>query len=594
MVQHVGTVYAAATSVTLPTHQAGDLIVVAAVRYGNTTVPSLPAGYTSLLTSATTHGRRLGYKIAASSSETSGTWTNASTVVAAVYRGVTPGDAATSTTAAPGLTLSSAGESWAWLYHCYYPVYSPSGWTTRLDLPAADRRISDSAAPLASWAGESTGTDFSFALELIPPHTYVTATVGAATAAGTVPAVAAPHSATVAATVGAAGASGTAPAVVASRDWGDWRTYVWDADFIAAVESPQRIIGYRAEMIDSTGRSACDLPITSGSVDFDGESTEQWACSLTVVGGEWIPQGPSDPLDPRSGLRCRLWWRIKIGAQWLEVPIGTYWIEDPRISDDGPVAVIQLTGRDQLAIIRRSGYGSATVAVGGLTVPAAIARIMGVVAPATALRMDATSTVTLPDPYEVGARDPLEDIVGIAAQAGLIVYTDREGAVLVTAPPAPETIRANWQEGDDCPVVSLGRDIATSEMVNSVTVVSTSPDVQPSVSATAEDDDPSSPTYIGGVWGRRGITIRSDAVASMDGAAGLARTTLEGRRRPTESVEVQVPGRGDLGYRDLVALARAESGVGGLFRVAKWRLPITAPDQPPPRMTVTMQTRSLV
>jgi len=215
-----------------------------------------------------------------------------------------------------------------------------------------------------------------------------------------------------------------------------------------------------------------------------------------------------------------------------------------------------------------------------------------VVAPQLPLRIDATSTVVLPTPYEVGSRDPLEDVLTIAALGGLIVRSDREGAVLVSLPPAPDVIRADWQEGDDCPVTDLDRGLQTSSMVNSVTVVSTSPDIKPPVSSTVEDDDPSSPTYIGGVWGRRGVTIRSDAVASPDAAANLARATLAGRRRPTEAVVVQVPPRGDLSYGDLISLARMQSGVAGLFRVAKWRLPITEVGAPPPLMSVTMQTRS--
>lgn len=76
------------TTATLPAHQAGDLIVIYAFRDGNATAPSLPAGWVSINTSTTTStGSRLGYKWARNASETSGTWTNATTVIAQVYRG---------------------------------------------------------------------------------------------------------------------------------------------------------------------------------------------------------------------------------------------------------------------------------------------------------------------------------------------------------------------------------------------------------------------------------------------------------------------------------------------------------------------------
>ena len=80
------------TSATLPTHAAGDLILIFAYNEVNTTIPTLPTGYTSKSTvtsgSADDAAVRVGYKIAASSSETSGTWTNASQIVVLVYRGV--------------------------------------------------------------------------------------------------------------------------------------------------------------------------------------------------------------------------------------------------------------------------------------------------------------------------------------------------------------------------------------------------------------------------------------------------------------------------------------------------------------------------
>jgi surface protein len=79
------------TSATLPAHQAGDLILAFAFRSGSTGATTLPAGWTSIVTVGgnNTHGR-LAFKIAESSSETSGTWTNATRVIFQVYRNAEP------------------------------------------------------------------------------------------------------------------------------------------------------------------------------------------------------------------------------------------------------------------------------------------------------------------------------------------------------------------------------------------------------------------------------------------------------------------------------------------------------------------------
>jgi hypothetical protein len=87
-VSFVGAASAEATSLTLPTHQAGDLLVM--VCASTTAQITPPAGWLRLhVRYASDGGGRsltVAYKIAASASETSGTWTNAVTIICGVYR----------------------------------------------------------------------------------------------------------------------------------------------------------------------------------------------------------------------------------------------------------------------------------------------------------------------------------------------------------------------------------------------------------------------------------------------------------------------------------------------------------------------------
>lgn len=77
----------AGDTVTIGTHASGDLIVVFAYNDGATTAPSLPSGWLNINNgTGATSGTRIGYKVAQSSSETSGTWTNADGLIAIVYR----------------------------------------------------------------------------------------------------------------------------------------------------------------------------------------------------------------------------------------------------------------------------------------------------------------------------------------------------------------------------------------------------------------------------------------------------------------------------------------------------------------------------
>jgi hypothetical protein len=88
-IEFVSGASAAANTVAMPTHQAGDWIIVFTFRDGSTTYPTIPAGWTTdSQKTGTSLSYQVGHKVAAGSSETTGTWTNATGIVVLVYRNV--------------------------------------------------------------------------------------------------------------------------------------------------------------------------------------------------------------------------------------------------------------------------------------------------------------------------------------------------------------------------------------------------------------------------------------------------------------------------------------------------------------------------
>jgi len=80
---------AAGTTVTIPSgHQAGDLLLMWAFDATATTIATVPSGWTSLGSgTGTLCAGLIGWRVAGSSAETSGTWTSATHLVCNVYRG---------------------------------------------------------------------------------------------------------------------------------------------------------------------------------------------------------------------------------------------------------------------------------------------------------------------------------------------------------------------------------------------------------------------------------------------------------------------------------------------------------------------------
>jgi hypothetical protein len=94
-ISFIGISQASGTSVAIPTHQIGDLILIFCNVTGvDTTTPSTGAGFTSIASGSWAADDEwafnLGYKIATDSSTTSGTWSGTGTeyMAALVYRGV--------------------------------------------------------------------------------------------------------------------------------------------------------------------------------------------------------------------------------------------------------------------------------------------------------------------------------------------------------------------------------------------------------------------------------------------------------------------------------------------------------------------------
>jgi hypothetical protein len=161
---------AGTNTATAPAHQAGDLMLVCATRNASTVAPTLPAGFINVGTiSGTTNSMRVGYKICTSTSDSTGTWTNATETVVHIYRptagriaeiGAAVGTTGTVTPASyAGLTLvGPSGTSWV---ACFGQAKGnattiegpPTGTTLRQDdIQTGELASFDTNGTVSSWS----------------------------------------------------------------------------------------------------------------------------------------------------------------------------------------------------------------------------------------------------------------------------------------------------------------------------------------------------------------------------------------------------------------------------------------------------------
>ena len=106
-INFIGAVSTLSTSASPPSHQKGDIFVAAALRTNNTSA-SLPAGWIGLGSAGTNNlSMRTGYRVAQSSSENSGTWTNATGLSLIILR-PTAGTIAVPTSPAQTAAISTS------------------------------------------------------------------------------------------------------------------------------------------------------------------------------------------------------------------------------------------------------------------------------------------------------------------------------------------------------------------------------------------------------------------------------------------------------------------------------------------------------
>ena len=107
----VGAASAASTSVSLPSFQPGDVALV--ITQGGGGVPTTPAGWTTLATvnNGFSPYLAMGYRVLQSGDTTTGTWTGASVVGVAIYRGVYAVGAARAQASVSNITNFTANQA---------------------------------------------------------------------------------------------------------------------------------------------------------------------------------------------------------------------------------------------------------------------------------------------------------------------------------------------------------------------------------------------------------------------------------------------------------------------------------------------------
>jgi hypothetical protein len=313
--------------------------------------------------------------------------------------------------------------------------------------------------------------------------------------------------------------------------------------FPADSQPNQRVI-VKASVFSPEGTWLTDLVLSAGSITVDETQQVRRKATLTIPSrglafDDLVPVNAGDLLHPASMNELKLYrgWQFLDGSQLL-YPQGVFRTSTPAVSDTGDSILIGLNGLDRSSVISRqtwqapysiaSGTNLGTAVEGVLNDrwPSALPPLVFNFAP-TALTVPATVFGANPG----SQNDPFADALSLAIAAGMELFFDVNGHVVMRPVPDPTTAPVLWKymEGDGgsapVPFNAAGRTLDETSTYNGVQAIGNAVAGSP-VQVTVWDTDPDSPTYYLGDWGQTPFQLTTSLIPAPGQSTPAAEAQL--------------------------------------------------------------------
>ena len=314
-----------------------------------------------------------------------------------------------------------------------------------------------------------------------------------------------------------------------------------------------------------------DLPHTGGSVSVDRGNAIRRTCTVTVADPALIPRTPTDQLAT-YGARLRVARGVQFGDGTQElVPLGLFRLDsvDGDINE-GPVT---LQGKGLEAVVADDKFTTPYLA-SGTVVGAVTALIQRSIPAADVLSLIADTPIGSRS-FDVEA-DPWEGCREIAAAAGAEVYANADGVFVIATLPDLLTSTPVWaiEATEGGTYISASRGMSSDRVYNGVLArgENTADNVAP-VQALATDNDPNSPTYWSGPYGRRPLFYSSSTLTSTLACTQAANLKLAQAKAPNASGDISSLPNPALEPGDVLRVMHAD-GSRELHQVASFQVPL--------------------
>jgi hypothetical protein len=356
--------------------------------------------------------------------------------------------------------------------------------------------------------------------------------------------------------------------------------YPASAAFFAALSGSHTATS-RVEVLDR-GLVRAELLVTDGSARMDEGAAvrRSLTCTLGDATGTLTPATLSDLLAP-AGNELRVWRGVSAPSVTEEVPLGVFGIADVDITSEIVGGVrIDLTAFDRAKKIQEARLDATYVVAAGTNYSAAIQALLRSRMSDITFLFEDSSAVTPGLVFNVGD-DPWKHATDMARSIGCELFFDPVGRCVMRTVPDPDVAAVTWSyvEGEGAMILGASKKLTREYTYNGVIASGegsaiTNQQVAP-VSATAWDDNPHSPTYYLGKFGKKPRLYASPFVTTQAQALSAARAILRQSMGLAEDVSFSAVVNPAHEPGDVVSILVSKSKINARYVLSSFSVPLT-------------------
>jgi hypothetical protein len=327
----------------------------------------------------------------------------------------------------------------------------------------------------------------------------------------------------------------------------------------------------QVQLFLTTGQ-VIDIPHTGGSVTVDRSQAIRRTCTVTVADPTLIPRTAADQIAT-YGARLQIARGVDYGDGTPPdlVPLGVFRLDN--IDGDVTQGPVTLQGKGLEVVVGDDKFTAPYTATG--TVVSAINALILRSLPTANIISQITDVTIGSRAFDIQA-DPWAGCQEIAAAAGAEVYSNADGVFVIATLPDLSTATPVWaiEAVEGGVYISATRAMSADKVFNGILASgeNTADNVAP-VSYLATDDDPGSPTYWGGPFGRRPDFYSSSTLITLAACTNAARLKLAQAKAPNASGDISSLPNPALEPGDVLRVTH-EDGSRELHQAASFSVPL--------------------